>query len=183
MDTIAAALKLGATEREVAAAAHGAMMAAGGDAAASPMNFVSGERTCYAHSLPSDRVLKQGDFMHIEFGGQYKRYCSTIARHFNMGAPSKRALEIHKAAHDASVAAMRKVKPGVRGWKPSRSCVKPASSSSICTRQATVSRPVSHRRGARTSTCSMAAKISSKRTWCCRSSRRCSFTPSASAAV
>lgn len=31
MDTIAAALKAGATEREVAAVAHGAMMAAGGD--------------------------------------------------------------------------------------------------------------------------------------------------------
>ncbi|HVX74895.1 MAG TPA: Xaa-Pro peptidase family protein [Bradyrhizobium sp.] len=114
MNTIGAGLKLGATEREVAAAAHGAMMAAGGDSPASPMNFVSGERTCYAHGLPSDRALKEGDFIHVEFGGQYRRYCSTIARHFNMGEPSRRALEVHKATYDASIAAMNKMRPGVR---------------------------------------------------------------------
>jgi Xaa-Pro aminopeptidase len=78
------------------------------------MNFVSGERTCYAHGMPSDRVLGPGDFMHIEFGGQYRRYCSTIARHFSMGEPSKRAREVHQATFDACTAAMAVMRPGVR---------------------------------------------------------------------
>jgi Xaa-Pro aminopeptidase len=114
MDSIASALKAGATEREVAAVAHGVMMAAGGDSPASPMNFVSGDRTCYAHGLPTDRVLKQGDFMHIEYGGQYRRYCSTIARHFNIGEPTKRAVEVHTACLDACRAAMDIMRPGIR---------------------------------------------------------------------
>lgn len=114
MKAIAASLKIGATEFEVAAEAHRAMMAAGGDSPASPMNFVSGERTCYAHGMPSDRKLGHGDFMHIEFGGQYRRYCSTIARHFAMGEAPARAREIHRVTHEASQAAIHAIRPGVR---------------------------------------------------------------------
>ena len=118
IDAITQALAIGATEREVAAEAHRAMMAAGGDSPPSPMNFVSGERTCYAHGLPTDRVLRAGDFMHIEFGGQYRRYCSTIARHFGMGEPSRRAQEIHAVANDACVAAIAAIKVGVPIHRP-----------------------------------------------------------------
>lgn len=107
-------LALGATEREVAAEAHRAMMAAGGDSPPSPMNFVSGERTCYAHGMPSDRALSAGDFMHIEFGGQYRRYCSTVARHYAMGEPSARARQLHDVTHRASQACIAMMKAGVR---------------------------------------------------------------------
>lgn len=115
ISTISETLKAGMTEREVAAVAHGAMMAAGGESPASPMNFVSGERTCYAHGLPTDRVLLDGDFMHIEFGGQVRKYCSTIARHFTLGTPSDRALEVHDALIEACDAVIDYIRPGVRG--------------------------------------------------------------------
>lgn len=114
IQSIRSILKAGLTEREVAAEAHGAMMAAGGDSPASPMNFVSGERTCYAHGLPTDRVLRRGDFMHIEFGGQYRRYCSTIARHFNIDEPTERARAVHQATYDACQAAFGMMRAGVR---------------------------------------------------------------------
>jgi Xaa-Pro aminopeptidase len=78
------------------------------------MNFVSGERTCYAHGLPTDRRLRPGDFMHIEFGGQFKRYCSTIARHFAMGEPSARARELHDVTHRSCQVAISMMRPGVR---------------------------------------------------------------------
>lgn len=108
-------LAIGKTERDVAATAHGAMMAAGGDSPASPMNFCSGERSCYSHGIPSDRVLKAGDFMHIEFGGAYRRYCSTVARHFCMGKPSSEQKKIHDVTRAACDAAISVVKPGVLG--------------------------------------------------------------------
>jgi Xaa-Pro aminopeptidase len=114
MRSIETALAAGATEREVAAEAHRVMMVAGGDAPPSPMNLVSGERTCYAHGLPSDRVLRDGDFIHVEFGGQYRRYCSTIARHFSIGEPSRRARQLHRATHDACQACIAMMRPGVR---------------------------------------------------------------------
>jgi Xaa-Pro dipeptidase len=111
------AMAEGRTEREVAAHAHKAMMEAGGDSPPSPMNFVSGERTCYAHGLPTDRKLQRGDFMHIEFGGQYRRYCSTIARHYSIGKPSKRAAEIHAVTDAACEAAIAVIRPGVPAHK------------------------------------------------------------------
>lgn len=118
VDAIAATIAPGLTERDVAAEAHRAMMAAGGDSPASPMNFVSGERTAYSHGLPSDRVLQVGDFMHVEFGGAYRRYCSTIARHFSLGPPSARAKEIHDITFAACDAAIAKIKAGVPAIEP-----------------------------------------------------------------
>jgi Xaa-Pro dipeptidase len=118
IDAIAATIAPGSTERAVAAEAHRAMMAAGGDSPASPMNFVSGERTAYGHGLPSDRVLRVGDFMHVEFGGAYRRYCSTIARHFNLGAPSLRAQHIHDVTLAACDAAISIIRSGVPAVEP-----------------------------------------------------------------
>jgi Xaa-Pro dipeptidase len=118
IDVIARSLALGKTERDVAADAHGAMMRAGGDSPPSPMNFVSGERTCYSHGLPSDRKLGLGDFMHIEFGGQYRRYCSTIARHFSMGKPSALAQKIHDVTNAACEAAIATIKAGAPAHRP-----------------------------------------------------------------
>lgn len=112
------ALAPGRTEREVAADAHQAMYRAGGDSPPSPMNFVSGERTCYAHGAPSDRVLKSGDFIHVEFGGSFRRYCSTIARHFSIGVPSDRAQFIHDVTLRASDAALAKMRVGTPSEEP-----------------------------------------------------------------
>ena len=114
VEAIAATIAPGLTERDVAAEAHRALMAAGGDSPPSPMNFSSGERTPYSHGLPSDRVLKTGDFMHVEFGGSYRKYCSTIARHFNLGPPSKRAQEIHDVLLESCDVTMATIKAGVR---------------------------------------------------------------------
>ena len=36
------------------------------------------------------RRLQDGDFMHIEYGAAYRRYCTTIDRQFCMGEPSAR---------------------------------------------------------------------------------------------
>lgn len=118
LEAIAASIAPGVTERAVAAEAHRAMMAAGGDSPASPMNFVSGERTAYGHGQPSDRVLQNGDFMHVEFGGSKHRYCSTIARHFNLGPISARAQEIHDATLAACDAAIAVIKDGVPAIEP-----------------------------------------------------------------
>src|SRR5699024_1157925 len=113
IESLTRAIKEGRTEKEVAAEAHKAMMAAGGESPPSPMNFVSGERACYAHGLPTDRQLRRQDFMHIEFGGQYRRYCATIARHFSLGTPTQLAQEIHDVTNEACEAAISVIKEGV----------------------------------------------------------------------
>lgn len=118
VDAITRKLEAGLTELQVAAEAHGAMMGAGGESPPSPMNFVSGERSCYGHGRPTDRVLKPGDFMQVEWGAQYRRYVSTIGRHWNLGKPSARAKEIHEVTDEACNAYTAAVKAGVHGEIP-----------------------------------------------------------------
>ena len=112
------AIEEGRTELEIAAEAHKTMMALGSDSPASPMNFGSGERSCYAHALPSERRLKRGDFMHNEFGAAYRRYCATLGRIMCLGEPTKRMHEIYQAVRQASDACIAEIKDGVPAIKP-----------------------------------------------------------------
>ena len=108
----------GASELEVAAETCRALIANGSDSPASPVNFVSGERTCYGHGAPSERRIGRGDFMHIEYGAAFHRYTCTIGRNLCLGAPSARQQEVHdltRAACDALIAAVR---PGVSAEIP-----------------------------------------------------------------
>src|SRR3954447_359512 len=79
------AISEGVSEMEVAGDVYRTLLAEGGDLPASPMNFVSGERTCYGHGAPSSRRIRRGDLMHIEFGGAVKRYTSTLGRQLCLG--------------------------------------------------------------------------------------------------
>ena len=99
----------GISEREVSAAIHNEMFMNGGDIPSSPMNFLTGNRSMYAHGEPSDRKIQIGDFMHLQFGSHYRRYCCTIGRNICLGGPNKKMKEIFevtKEAGDACIAAM-----------------------------------------------------------------------------
>lgn len=106
----------GKTECEIAGEMHRAMYAAGGDISPSPMNFASGERTCYAHAFHGERRLKQGDFIQCEFGGVYHRYCATVGRQYVLGPPTPRMRHVYdvvRAAFDACKAEIRDGVPAV----------------------------------------------------------------------
>lgn len=106
-------IKEGRTERDVSAAIHFAMISAGSDIPSSPMNFLTGPRTAYSHGEPSDRVMQRGDFMHIQYGAHFRRYCCTIGRQFCLGKPSSRMQQLFDVVRSASDACISEMKPGV----------------------------------------------------------------------
>jgi len=108
----------GKTEFQIVAEMHKTMMSLSGDFTASPMNFVSGERTVYSHGFPSDRVLKKGDLVHHEYGSAYKRYSCTIGRVLCLGEPTLRMKEVYKVVRDACDAAIAAIGPGVLATVP-----------------------------------------------------------------
>jgi len=108
-----AAMKPGRTEFEVVAEINRAVTALGSDQTASPVNMISGERCCYPHGLPTERTLVEGDFVNIEFGAAYRRYCSTIGRQYSIGLPTPRMQEIYDAARAATDACIAAMGPGV----------------------------------------------------------------------
>jgi Xaa-Pro dipeptidase len=112
------AIREGASEFDVVAALYHALLSNGSDLPASPVNFMSGERTCYGHGAATERRLRSGDLMHLEYGAAYHRYTATIGRNICLGEPTPRQQQLHdvnRAACDALIAAVR---PGISSEVP-----------------------------------------------------------------
>jgi Xaa-Pro dipeptidase len=118
MAVFVASLKEGRSELEVAGDVYRALLTSGSGLAASPINLVSGERSCFSHGAPTARRLRRGDFGSVEFGATYRRYTATIGRQFCLGEPSPRMLELYNLARRAADACMREIRAGVPATVP-----------------------------------------------------------------
>ncbi|MSR57395.1 MAG: aminopeptidase P family protein [Planctomycetaceae bacterium] len=103
-------LATGRSELEVAGKVYESLLSSGSGLAASPINLVSGERSCFSHGAPTQRRLRRGDFGNVEYGSAYKRYTATIGRQFSIGKPTPamiRMYDLVRRAADAQIAAIR----------------------------------------------------------------------------
>jgi Xaa-Pro dipeptidase len=113
MTVFATALRAGESELALAGKVYGALLGAGSGIAASTLNLVSGERSCFSHGAPTHRLLRDGDTGNIEYGATFKRYTSTIGRQFNLGAPRARVREIYNVVRRAADAQIATIRDGV----------------------------------------------------------------------
>jgi Xaa-Pro dipeptidase len=108
-----ALIQEGATENDVAAAMHQALIAAGSDYLGHPPLIASGPRTGQAFATWAGRRFERGDIVRIEPGACSNRYHAAMMRTYSIGQPSAlhRALtEASRAGLETAIAAMR---PGV----------------------------------------------------------------------
>src|SRR6185312_1303852 len=80
-----AAVKPGATENDVAAAAVQAMVAAGSEYFSIDPHIRTGMRTSMAHATYRRTVIGKGDPFIIEMGGVHNRYTAPIYRTISAG--------------------------------------------------------------------------------------------------
>lgn len=118
MAVFAGALKVGRSELAVAGKVMDALMSRGSGLAASPINLVSGERACFSHGAPTERLLRAGDCGSVEYGATHRRYTATIGRNFSIGAPSHRMRELHELVCRASDACIALIRDGVSATEP-----------------------------------------------------------------
>jgi Xaa-Pro aminopeptidase len=118
MGVFAASLQVGVSELAVAGEVYRALLTAGSGLAASPINLVSGERSCYSHGAPTERNLSRGDYGSVEYGATYKRYTATIGRQFCIGKPAPRMAELYDLVRRASDACMAEIRAGVPAVVP-----------------------------------------------------------------
>lgn len=111
-------LSEGRSELEIAGDVYHALLAAGSGLAASPINLVSGERSCFSHGAPTDRRLRRGDYGNVEFGATFKRYTATIGRQFCLGEPTERMRELYELVRLASDACLAEIRAGVPAVVP-----------------------------------------------------------------
>jgi Xaa-Pro dipeptidase len=118
MEVFANALREGRTELEIVGNVYHSLLSSGSGLAASPINLVSGERSCFSHGAPTPRKLRAGDFGNVEYGATYKRYTSTIGRQFCIGKPTVRMREIYDVVRRASDACIAEIRAGVPATVP-----------------------------------------------------------------
>ncbi|MCP4560675.1 MAG: aminopeptidase P family protein [Bosea sp.] len=113
-----AALRPGRSELEVAGEVYGALLARGSGLAASPINLVSGERSCYSHGAPTERRLRAGDYGSVEYGATFRRYTATLGRQFCLGQPTARMRELYDIARRACDACIAEIRDGAPATAP-----------------------------------------------------------------
>lgn len=108
-------IREGMTELEIAAELEYRLRRAGSEGPAFDSIVAVGPRSALPHARPSDRALRSGDLLLVDFGGVVEGYRSDITRTFVAGPAAGWQTEIHdvvREAHDLAVAAVASGVPG-----------------------------------------------------------------------
>ena len=105
-------VRAGRTEREIALAIDGRIMAAGFERTAFDTIVASGTNAALPHAHPGERRLGENELVVLDFGGVYRSYCSDLTRTVVVGTASDRAREVHAAVLEAHDSAIQLVAPG-----------------------------------------------------------------------
>lgn len=98
------------TEKELALQLEIHARRAGADGLAFEAIVAAGANSALPHAKPTDRKIKKGDFIVIDFGVKYQDYCSDETCTFVLGAltdQQKNAYQAVRQAHDEAIAAIR----------------------------------------------------------------------------
>lgn len=108
------AIKPGVTEKEIASKLVGRLLHHGSDPELPFFPIVSfGPNSANPHATPSNRVLKLGDLVLIDWGANTEHYFSDITRTFAMGDVNPELEQIADFVRKANAAGRSAVKPGI----------------------------------------------------------------------
>ena len=106
-----AACRAGTTEREIAEVAAASFKRSGADEVLFAQ-VASGPNGAFPHHRSSDRTLRPGDAVTMDFAGRSEGYASDITRAAFIGAPTPKYREVHRTVDAAVAAGMAAARPG-----------------------------------------------------------------------
>jgi Xaa-Pro dipeptidase len=113
MEAAAENIRVGVTEKQVAAEAEYAMRKAGSDGVAFETIVASGVCCAYPHGTSMARTIRDGDFVIVDLGATYRFYRSDITRCFIAGKPTEKQRMIYETVQLAQQRAFEAIKPHV----------------------------------------------------------------------
>ncbi len=105
----------GITERELALELDWAMLRGGAEAVAFETIAAFGEQAAEPHHSPTDRALRRGDVVKLDFGAVHEGYHSDMTRTVAFGEPPEELRKIYKVVLEAQLAGIEAVRAGVSG--------------------------------------------------------------------
>ena len=108
-------IKAGMTELELQAELIYCMYKNGATGLAFDPIVVSGPNTSLPHGVACERVIREGDFITMDFGASYMGYCSDMTRTVAVGFATEAMKKIYNTVLEAQLAALAISKAGVPG--------------------------------------------------------------------
>ncbi len=108
-------IRVGMTQRELAAELEYFMKRNGADSLAFSTIAISGPDTSKPHGVPCDRRIERGDFVTMDYGAKKNGYCSDMTRTVAVGEPSAEMLKVYDTVYKAQTEAMKVAKAGMVG--------------------------------------------------------------------
>jgi Xaa-Pro dipeptidase len=108
------AVEEGATENDVAASIHYAMIRAGGEWPAISPFVATGHRGSIGHQTWAGDTIRRNECVFLEVGGCLKRYHAAIMRTCFVGEPDQQIRDAVSTVQEAVQASIDAIKPGMR---------------------------------------------------------------------
>ncbi|KMT21336.1 M24 family metallopeptidase [Clostridium cylindrosporum] len=107
-------IKEGISELDVAIELELYMKKLGASSLSFPTIVASGERSSLPHGVATDKLIRNGDFVTLDFGCVYKGYCSDMTRTVVVGKATEEQKKIYNLVLKANEEALKCAKPGVK---------------------------------------------------------------------
>lgn len=108
-------LKAGMTELELQAELIYCLYKNGATGLAFDPIVVSGPNTSLPHGVAGERVIREGDFVTMDFGASYMGYCSDMTRTVAVGFATEEMKTVYNTVLEAQLAGLAASKAGVPG--------------------------------------------------------------------
>ena len=108
-------IKAGMTEKQLQAELIYCLYKNGAEAMAFDPIVVSGPNTSLPHGVATDRVIREGDFITMDFGAVLEGYCSDMTRTVAVGFATEEMEKVYNIVLQAQLAGIAATKAGATG--------------------------------------------------------------------
>ena len=108
-------IKAGMTEKQLQAELIYCLYKNGAEGLAFDPIVVSGPNTSLPHGVATDRVIREGDFITMDFGMILNGYCSDMTRTVAVGYATEEMKQVYETVLNAQLAGIATTKAGVTG--------------------------------------------------------------------
>lgn len=112
-EDILAFIRVGVTEREIAALLEYKMKQYGAESIAFKTIAVSGANSSLPHGIPTDKAVEAGDFVTMDFGAVINGYCSDMTRTVAVGHATDEMIKVYNTVLSAQENVIKTVKAGI----------------------------------------------------------------------
>jgi Xaa-Pro aminopeptidase len=112
-EAIQSEIKVGQTENYLAGLLAFEMRSRGASGSSFPVIMATGANSSLPHYRPQETLIQRDQPLLIDWGAVVKGYCSDLTRTMLVGRVSPRIRKIYQIVHDAQLAAIAFLRPGV----------------------------------------------------------------------